>query len=189
MSVAYLLTRGINRGRWKSMSIPIVWVCSLLPDLDLLIPGVRHMGPTHSIIFAIIAFLPLFIYKKDEVLPYFLGYASHTILGDLITNYGTWFLWPLTQRRFSIALPFIFRRTFSTNLELALFGFFAIIFIATRDYEKIIYSNNMSPFLLIPFVALLVPLVFKFPIPVPLPLIPPHLILMAVVIKPLIQQT
>jgi hypothetical protein len=64
MSVAYLLTRGLKRGRWQSMSIPLVWASSLLPDLDLLIPGINHMGPTHSIIFAIAAFLPLSNYES-----------------------------------------------------------------------------------------------------------------------------
>ena len=51
------------------MSIPLVWASSLLPDLDLLIPGNNHMGPTHSIIFAIAVFLPLFLYKGKEVTP------------------------------------------------------------------------------------------------------------------------
>ena len=171
------------------MSIPIVWACSLLPDLDLLIPGVRHMGPTHSIIFAIIVFLPLFIYKRDEVLPYFLGYTSHTVLGDLITNRGTWFLWPLTQRTFAIPLPFTCKHTFSTNLELALFGLFVLVFILTRDYAKGLYSRSTRPLFLISFLALLVPMVFGFPTYVPFRLIPPHLFLMAVVIQPLYQSS
>ena len=53
ISVAYLLTRGLKRAGSPSMSIPLVMAFSLLPDLDLLIPGVGHMGPTHSLAFAI----------------------------------------------------------------------------------------------------------------------------------------
>ncbi len=37
---------------------------------------------------------------------------------------------------------------------------------------------------LIPFTALLVPVVFSFPVSVPLLLIPPHLVLMVVVLQP-----
>ena len=189
MSVAYLLTRGLKRGRWQSMSMPLVWASSLLPDLDLLIPGINHMGPTHSIIFAIAAFLPLFLYKGKEVTPYFLGYASHTVLGDLITNRGVWFLWPLTQRRFEVPLPFTCKHTFSTNLELALFGLFFLVFIITKDYASELYSSGMRPLSLIPFIALLVPVVFGFPITVPLRLVPPHLVFMAAVLLPLRPRT
>ena len=189
MSVAYLLTRGLKRGRWQSMSIPLVWVSSLLPDIDLLIPGINHMGPTHSIIFAIAAFLPLFLYKGKEVTPYFMGYASHTILGDLITNSNVWLLWPLTQRRFEVPLPFLCKHTFSMNLELALFGLFILVFIITKDYSSKLYSRGTRPLSLIPFTALLVPVVFGFPLPVPLRLVPPHLVFMAVILLPLRPRT
>ena len=189
MSVAYLLTRGLKRGRWQSMSIPLIWASSVLPDLDLLIPGINHMGPTHSIIFAIAAFLPLFLYKGKEVTPYFMGYASHTILGDLITNSNVWLLWPLTQRRFEVPLPFLCKHTFSPNLELALFGLFILVFIITKDYASELYSSGTRPLFLIPFIALLVPVVFGFPLPVPLRLVPPHLVFMAVILLPLRPRT
>jgi membrane-bound metal-dependent hydrolase YbcI (DUF457 family) len=171
------------------MSIPLVWVSSLLPDIDLLIPGIRHTGPTHSMIFAIAAFLPLFLYKGKEVTPYFLGFASHTVLGDLITNRGVWLLWPLTQRGFEVPLHFTCNRTFSSNLELALFGLFFLAFIITKDYASELYSSGTRPLSLIPFVALLVPMVIGFPIPVPLRLIPPHLAFMALVLLPLRPRT
>ena len=184
ISAAYLLTRGLKRDKWQSMSIPMVWVFSLLPDLDLLIPGVRHMEPTHSLVFAIAVLIFLTLYKGREATPYFLAYASHTILGDLITNRGVRFLWPLTQRVYQIMLPFSRNPTFSRNLELTLFGLFILIYIITKDYADGPHSNNAKLVTLIPLTALLVPLVFNFPNPVPLLLIPPHLILMAVVLQP-----
>ena len=166
------------------MSIPLVWVFSLLPDLDLLIPGVRHMGPTHSIMFAFAVFLPLFMYKGKEVVPYFLGFTSHTVLGDLITNGGIWFLWPLSRRRFEVLTLYTNRPNFNTNLELALFGLFVLVFIVTRDYKEGLYSSDTKLLFLIPFTALLVPVVFGFPISVPIRLIPPHLVLMVVILQP-----
>lgn len=184
ISVAYLLTRGLKRIGWPSMSIPLVWAFSLLPDLDLLIPGVKHMGPTHSLLFAIAVLTSLILYKGREAIPYFLAFASHTILGDLITNRGVQFLWPLTQRTYQVPLPFPRNPTFSTNLELTLFGLFILVYIITKDYSRGPHSNTTKLISLIPFTALLVPLVFKFPVPVPLLLIPPHLILMVVVLQP-----
>lgn len=184
MSVAYLLNRGLKRGRLETLSIPLIWAFSILPDVDLLIAGIRHMGPTHSIIFAIAMFLPLYLYKGREVTPYFLSYASHTVLGDMITNHGVWFLWPLSQRVFQVPLPFLRKPTFSTNLELALFGLFILAFIVTKDYVGGCHSNGTKLISLIPFTALLVPVVFSFPVSVPLLLIPPHLVLMVVVLQP-----
>jgi membrane-bound metal-dependent hydrolase YbcI (DUF457 family) len=177
ISTAYLLTRGLKRGIFQSMNIPLIWAFSLLPDIDLLIPGVRHMGPTHSITFAIAVLIILILYKGREGLPYFLAYASHTILGDLITNRGVRFLWPLTQRAYQVPLPFLRNPAFNVNLELTLFGLFILVFILTKDYSEL-HSNTTKLISLIPFSALLVPVVFNFPIPVPLLLIPPHLIFM-----------
>lgn len=183
MSVAYLITRGL-KVRWGSINIPLVWLLSLLPDIDLLIPGLIHMGPTHSIIVAIGVFLPLYFYKGKVIIPYFMAYASHTILGDFITNGGIWLLWPLTSRKYALPFPFAFRSVYSANLELLLFGVFLLIFIITKDYSTPL-TDRTKPLLIIPFIALLVPVLFGFPISVPLRLIPAHLVLIAIVLRPL----
>ena len=184
ISAAYLLTRGLKRVGWPSMSIPLVWAFSLLPDLDLLIPGVRHMGPTHSLLFAIVVLTFLILYRGREATPYFLAYASHTILGDMIVYRDVQFLWPLTQRPYKIPTPFSGNPTFSTNLELILFGLFLLVFIITKDYASGSHSNTTKLVTLIPITALLVPVVFSFPVHVPLRLILPHLIFMVVVLQP-----
>ena len=183
ISTAYLLTRGLKRGRWQPMNIPLIWAFSLLPDLDLLIPGVRHMGPTHSITFAIAVLIFLISYKGREGIPYFLAYSSHTVLGDMITNRSVRFLWPLTQRAYQVPHPFLRNPVFDVNLELTLFGLFILVFIITKDYGEP-HSNITKLISLIPFTALLVPMVFNFPIAVPFRLIPPHLILMIIVLQP-----
>ena len=184
ISIAYLLTRGLKRNLWRSMNIPLIWAFSLLPDLDLLIPGVRHMGPTHSLTFAITILTILTLYKGREAIPYSLAYASHTILGDMITNKGVQFLWPLTKKIYRIPLPFIRNPTLSTNLEIILFGLFILVYIITKDYVARPNTGFTKLITLIPFTALLVPMLFNFPVPVPSLLIPPHLILMVVVLQP-----
>ena len=184
ISVAYLLTRGLKRSKLQSMNIPMVWAFSLLPDLDLLIPGVKHMGPTHSLLFAIAVLTFLILYKGREATPYFLAFASHTFLGDLITNRAVQFLWPLTQRTYQVPLPFSRNPPFSANVELTLFGLFILVYIITKDYTSGPHTNTTKLVTLIPLSALLMPLVFSFPNPVPLRLIPPHLILTAFVLQP-----
>ena len=186
ISVSYLVTRGLKKGRWSTTSIPLVWIFSLLPDVDLLIPGLRHMGPTHSLFFAIMFFLPIFIYYRGKILPYFLAYLSHTVLGDLFTNRSVMFLWPFSSRFFRIPLPFNvwYKKTFNTNLELVMFGLFCMIFFLTKDYARELYSGSVKYLFFIPFIALLVPVVFSIPVSVPLRLIIPHLVFMVVCLHP-----
>lgn len=184
MSVAYLLTRGLKWGRWHSMSIPMVWMFSLLPDVDLLIPGVRHMGPTHSLFFIVLVSLVLILYKKMEAVPYFLSYFSHIVFGDLITNRSVVFLWPFSRRYVQILLPYSRSRMFSTILELVLFVLFLVVFILSGDASKGIYSRETKPLSIFFFVALLVPVVLNIPISVPSILIVPHIILMVLVLRP-----
>jgi len=81
ISVAYLITRWFN-GRFGAVSIPLIITLSVLPDVDLFIPGLTHMGPTHSVIIAVLVFGPfIFVYGK-VMIPYFMAYTSHIILGD-----------------------------------------------------------------------------------------------------------
>ena len=47
-----------------------------------------------------------------------------------------------------------------------------------------LYSGGLKLVSLIPFVALLVPVVFGFPIPVPLRLVPSHLVFTVMVLQP-----
>ena len=68
--------------------------------------------------------------------------------------------------------------------QLALFTLFLLTYILTKDYASEHYSNATRPLTLIPIIALLVPLVFGFPIPVPLRLIPPHLAFTDIALQP-----
>ncbi len=74
--------------------------------------------------------------------------------------------------------------TFSANLELTLFGLFIFVYIITKDYASGPHTDTAKLISMIPFSALLMPVVFSFPVHVPLRLITPHLILIAVVLQP-----
>ncbi len=131
-------------------------------------------------------FLPLFIYYRGKTFPYFLAYLSHTVLGDLITTRSVIFLWPFSSKIFRIPLPFDagYKNTFGANLELVLFGLFYLVFFLTKDYALELYSEGVKFIFLIPFIALLVPVVFSFPVTVPLRLIIPHLVCMVICLHP-----
>lgn len=50
--VAFEYITGISSVKpLKGGNIPVIWTLSLLPDIDFLIPGLQHRGPTRSLIF------------------------------------------------------------------------------------------------------------------------------------------
>ena len=78
----------------KNFNLFVIWTFSLLPDLDLLIPGLIHRGPTHSIVLALfVLVIALFLYR-DSV-PYMISLLSHSLIGDFFTAYGCQILWPI----------------------------------------------------------------------------------------------
>ena len=79
----------------------LVWFFSMLPDIDLLLPFMSHRGATHSLA-AILALAAVSLLWR-ELLPYAASYASHILIGDLVTGGGA-FLWPLTDAVFGVSL-------------------------------------------------------------------------------------
>ena len=51
----------------QEVNLPLVFLFSLIPDVDILIPGVEHRTITHSIITATAIFTPLFIRYRTEI--------------------------------------------------------------------------------------------------------------------------
>ena len=78
-----------------------VWFFSMLPDVDLLLPFMSHRGATHSLA-AMLALAAVSLFRR-ELLPYAASYASHIMVGDLVTG-GSPLLWPLTDAYFGVKL-------------------------------------------------------------------------------------
>jgi inner membrane protein len=90
---------------------------SALPDLDLKWQrqgiNIRHRGPTHSILFAVIAgiaFGGMFWYANKTLtwagmgfLSGFMGVVSH-LIGDMFTHHAFKPLWPLSSRETALHL-------------------------------------------------------------------------------------
>jgi len=163
-------------------------VASIIPDVDMLIPGLEHRGPTHSIIvFLAIAFLAILVWKKQAI-PYLAAFASHPFLGDYLTtpsvDEGVQLFFPLSSSWFSggsEAATFMY-----VYLELALFIAFLMLMVTTRDIVMLIKHHPSNLLLAIPISTALLPVFLQFPLAVPPTLVIPHLILLILLALPIL---
>lgn len=89
----YVFGRITSKWLGTDVNLALLFTLAIFPDIDFLIPGSIHHGPTHSIILYVLVFFPLFLKYKKLVIPYFIAIGQH-ILGDL--PYGVMLFWPLT---------------------------------------------------------------------------------------------
>ena len=83
----------------KDFNTLLIWIVSVSPDFDILIPNLAHRGPSHSAISAIAIFIPILIFNKNG-LPYLVALLSHSLIGDYFTAYGCKLFWPLSDEWF-----------------------------------------------------------------------------------------
>jgi len=180
IALGYLINKAIGGG--KNPSIIAIWTLSLLPDIDLVIPFVRHRGPTHSILIPIVIFLPLLILKMKNAAPYFAAIITHSAIGDLFTDRGIQLFWPVSSDwiRSKISIPM--GSAYENYIEISLFVVLIGTIILTRDYAHLFNSDKKNTILLIPLCTIVLPLMFKIPIIVPKILVLPHVIMMAIIL-------
>jgi len=131
ITLGYFAAKTISRITHENFSIPLIWLVSLLPDVDLLIPGLRHRGPTHSIIIALLFFTPILIILKRG-LAYLAALATHTAIGDYFTTYGCQLFWPINPAWMKAPIPLLLRGINEIYLELTLFGLMIVIILLSR---------------------------------------------------------
>ena len=65
MALAYLLGKASAKLLKVNINIPLILFLSIIPDIDILFDFLfnsdMHRGPTHSIIVAIVVFIPFFL--------------------------------------------------------------------------------------------------------------------------------
>jgi hypothetical protein len=150
----------------------------VIPDVDFILPFLKHRGPMHSIVIALVFFLPIFAIYKKKAMPYFLSLLQHSLIGDYISGGKTQFLWPLTTTSFGINLSL--QHQMNIIIELVMFLISIIILLLSKDILKLLIKTKSSLLLVIPLVALLLPMFFSFPIKVPFWLTPSHLVYIAI---------
>jgi len=146
-------------------------VLSIIPDADIVfdrLTGAQlHRGPSHSLVVAIIAFIPFFIYYRKKALPYFLALISHSLIGDFFVGGHLQLLWPFSNAKFGFTYLSVFS-PINILLELILFLLAVLVLYKTGDYQVFFTDNKSNLLLIIPICTVLLPTLIGFPFSVPL---------------------
>jgi hypothetical protein len=178
MALAYLLGKASAKLLKVSLNIPLILVLSVIPDIDILFDFIFkseiHRGPTHSIVVAIVVFIPFFVLYRQKVTPYFAALASHSLIGDFLIGGQLQLLWPLFPYEFGFTGIDIYN-SINIALEFALFAVALIVMLKTRDLFRFFRSNKLNLILIIPIFTVLLPTFVGYPLSVPILLVLPHL--------------
>jgi hypothetical protein len=172
-----------------AINIPLALMLSVLPDIDLFMePMLRHGGPSHSLVMLTVLFLPMILIWKKASIPYLTATASHALIGDYLTRSikttGVQLLFPLTSTWYSAG----FEEAGLTYLysEVALLILFLPLLFATRNMSSFTKNHPSNWLLTIPMLTLALPVLIDFPMHVPIELVIPHLVLMALLTIPIL---
>ena len=177
LAIGYLSGKATANLTHSNVNVPLLFTLAILPDIDLLIPGLTHRGPTHSIIVLTLVFVPVFLLYKKQALPYFAALLLHPLLGDILTG-GAQLLWPLTSAEYGFGLDIANPANLLTEWTVFLAAL-ALLY-TTKDLHTLIQPHPLNLVLLIPIFTVLLPTFFTFPLYVPGVLLIPHLIYLAI---------
>ncbi len=187
IALAYLLGKASAKLLKVNLNIPLILVLSIIPDIDILFEPLicgAHRGPTHSIIMAILVFIPFFVLYRQKATPYFAALASHSLIGDFIIGGQIQLLWPLSTNEFGIhelGLPYVnIYNPINIAFEFILFAAALIIMLKTRDLFRFFRNNKLNLILIIPIFTVLLPTFVGYPLQVHTLLVLPHLFYLVV---------
>jgi membrane-bound metal-dependent hydrolase YbcI (DUF457 family) len=184
LALGYLIGKASSKTLNIKADISLLFLFSVLPDIDLIIPFLKHRGPTHSLIpLAIASVLSLLLIGRKTI-PYAIAYLQHIVPGDYITGGGVQLLWPISRKWYELELPL--GESTGIALELAAFAAFIVLMWKTRDLANLLQPQPKNYILLIPLITLSLPLLAGFPLPVPSILVPAHIACMTLLTIPLI---
>jgi hypothetical protein len=183
MALAYLLSKASGKLLKVNFNIPLILVLSLIPDIDIvfefLLKTPLHRGPTHSVVAAILVFIPFFILYRQKAAPYFVALASHSLIADFLIGGQLQLLWPLSTSEFGLhelGFPYIdIYGPINIALEFTLFIIALILMLKTRDILRFFQNNKLNLTLIIPISTVLLPTFLSYPLYVPILLVLPHL--------------
>lgn len=190
MAIAYLIGKSSGKLLKIPINIPLVLVLSIIPDIDLIFEVIfniqLHRGPSHSLVFAVLLFIPFFIFFKKKAVPYFLSLASHSILADFFVGGQIQLLWPISTKELGISqfnLPLVrINDPLNVAFELMLFIVAILVMLKTRDILKFFRFNLSNLLLIIPIFTVLLPTFTSYPLQVPILLVFPHLFFLIIFI-------
>jgi len=181
MSLAYLIGKASSKFLKVNPNIPLMLVLSILPDIDIAIGTLTgtaiHRGPTHSLFFSLIIFVPFFIIYSKRAVPYFLAYISHFLLGDFFVGGKLQLFWPLSNNNFGFhqaGFSYVgIGDPINIATELSLLAVAIVIMAKTRDYKIFLKNDKTNLILLIPIATVLLPTFTGYPFSMPIFLVLP----------------
>ena len=182
VALGYLVGKIISRATDHNLNTPLIWSVSLLPDIDFIIPGLQHRGPTHSIIITLLFFTPLLLIRFQKTAPYFAAMVSHFMIGDYITGDGAMIFWPLSSEFIKYHMPIQMGGSFEIQIELALFAIILVIMTISKEFHHLFHYEKRNLILSVPIFTIILPAMYKYPIKIPDILIIPHLILLSIIL-------
>ena len=173
LALGYLTGKLTSKLVKVDANIPLLFVLSIISDTDLLIPGLKHRGPTHSVVVFLLFSTPAFILYGRKALPYFISLAQHAIIGDYLTGGGVQLLWPFSRTWYmSIGISMTNPTLFFAEWTFFLASVAAML--KARDAQVLFQGHPSNLLLSIPVLTTLLPSLFHFPLHVPLELMIPH---------------
>lgn len=179
IALGYIFGKISSKVLETELNIPVLWTITVLPDIDILIPGLPHRGPTHSLFVAMILFIPAIVIAGMRAIPYAVSFITHSVLGDTLTG-GCALLWPFSWRfvRFTRIRSLEVGTVSESYIELALFLILLSILMYSKDGSHFFRGTLQNGLLIIPIVSTFIPLIYKYPIPAPKMLNIPSVVLL-----------
>ncbi len=178
MALGYILGKTSAKFLKTDLNVAAVMVFSIIPDIDILIPIIQHRGPAHSLITALVIFLPIFAIYRLKAVPYLLALISHSMISDYLIGGQIQLFWPVTTERYGLSISI--QSQTNITLEWALFLASMIIMFKAKDISVFFRSNNSNLLLAIPTFTVLLPTFLGFPLNVPAWLVFPHLFYLSI---------
>ena len=183
-ALGYLTGKLAAKSLDVNINFPLLFLASVFPDIDLLIPGLEHRGPLHSVILFCLVFLPIFAIYKKRAAPYFVAVIQHIIIGDYLIGGDLQLLWPLTTNTYGFHVGIA--SLINVALEWSLFLISMTFMIKTKDIFFLFKHHSSNMILAIPVLTVLLPAVISFPLYVPLALLIPHIVYLILFSIPII---
>ena len=180
LALGYLSAKALQKALKTRINLPLVFLISIISDIDLLLPFLKHRSITHSVIVLTLASTPFLVRYRKTALPYFAALIQHVIIGDLLTNGGAQILWPLTSHSYGLGIE----QYGIASLSLEWFGFLAALAVLARtsDLKTLFKSNQSNLLLAVPSGVMLVSMLIGVGMKVPEALMIPHIVFSAIFI-------
>lgn len=153
LALGYILAKSSSAVLRVKINLPLIFLLSILPDIDLVIPDLNHRGPLHSVIMITLAFIPFFLYYEKQVAPSYVAIVQHSLIGDCLSGSGVQLLWPLTNGFYGINLTMTSQT--SISIEVICFILAVIILLATKDILALMKPRKDNLLLILSEVAIL----------------------------------